>query len=88
MGGTLRPNNPPTSKIGSWPMDYSERLFHLADTYEILSAMPSIFFRKWSYDKARVENSCELVNARKLVKARELQYLGVSFTWNLIHLSD
>ena len=23
MGGTLRPNDPPTSKIGSWPMDYS-----------------------------------------------------------------
>ena len=21
MGGTLRPNDPPTSKIGSWPMD-------------------------------------------------------------------
>ena len=23
MGGTLRPNDHPTSKIGSWPMDYN-----------------------------------------------------------------
>ena len=26
MGGTLWPNDPPTSKIGSWPMDYLERV--------------------------------------------------------------
>ena len=27
MGGTLRPNDPPTSKIGSWPMDYTETFY-------------------------------------------------------------
>ena len=37
--------------------------------------MPGIFFKKWSYDKARVKTFCELVYARKLVKARELQFL-------------
>ena len=51
----------------------SERLFHLVDT---LSEMPGISFKKWSYDKARVKTICEFVYACKLVKARELQFLG------------
>ena len=54
----------------------SERLFHLADTYESLSKMPGISVKKWSYDKARVKTFCELVYARKLVKAREFQFVG------------
>ena len=52
----------------------SERLFHLVDTYECLSEMPGISFKKWSYDKARVKTFSDL--ARKLMKARELQFLG------------
>ena len=54
----------------------SDRLFHLADTYGSLSEMPGISFKKCSYDKARVKTFYELVYARKLVKARELQFLG------------
>ena len=54
----------------------SERLFHLADTYESLSEIPGISFNKLSYAKARVKTFYELVYARKLVKARELQFLG------------
>ena len=38
--------------------------------------MPGIYFNKWSYTKARVKTFCELFYARKLVKARELQFLG------------
>ena len=38
--------------------------------------MHGISFNKWSYAKARVKTFCELVYARKLVKARELQFLG------------
>ena len=53
----------------------SERLIHLADTYESLSEMPGISLEKWSYDKARVKTFCDLVYACKLVKARELQFL-------------
>ena len=31
----------------------SERLFHLADTYESLSEMPGMSFKKLFYDKAQ-----------------------------------
>ena len=50
----------------------SERLFHLADTYEILSAMPGISFKKWSYDKARFKIFCELVYAQASERSRAL----------------
>ena len=48
----------------------------LADTYESLSEVPGIPFKKWTYDKVCVMTFCELVYACKLVKARELQFLG------------
>ena len=54
----------------------SERLFHLADIYGSLSEMPGISLKNWSYDKARVKSFCELVYARKLVKAGDHQFLG------------
>ena len=54
----------------------SESLFHHADTYESLLKIPGISFKKWSYDKARVKTFCELVYARKLVKARKIEFLG------------
>ena len=59
-----------------------ESLFHLADTYESLSEITGISFKKWFYYKARVKTFCELVYARKLVKARELQFLGGSPSWS------
>ena len=55
----------------------SERLFHLADTFESLSEMPVISFKTSSYDRARVQKVYELVYTLKLMKARELQFLGV-----------
>ena len=54
----------------------NQRLFHLAGTYESFSEMPGISFKNCSYDKARVKTFCELVYARKLVKAREFQFVG------------
>ena len=39
--------------------------------------MPGISFKKWFYDKARVKTFCKPVYARKFVKARELQFLGI-----------
>ena len=54
----------------------SERLFHLADTYESLWTMSGISLKIWFSDKARVKTFCEFLYARKLVKSRELQFLG------------
>ena len=44
---------------------------------------------KLCYDKAPVKNVCKLVYARKLMKARELQFLGGAWTeFNLSQISD
>ena len=48
----------------------SERLFHLADTYESFSEMPGIFFKKWSYDKARGKISQARESSRASIPGR------------------